>query len=111
MSMNEPATCGKGLAERSVLPARLSALCAAMADVLEQHQQALDLTDANARTEREAYQVLARDYRNIATQLQNTADRMASYQNLPAARHDTRAFWHRGTATRSAISSNAGTIS
>ena len=34
MSMNEPHTCGNGLAERSALPARLSALTAAMADVL-----------------------------------------------------------------------------
>jgi uncharacterized protein YndB with AHSA1/START domain len=38
--MDEPRTCGKGLAERSALPARPSALVAAIADVLERHQQA-----------------------------------------------------------------------
>ena len=48
MTMDEPRTCGEGLAQRSVLPVRVSALTAAMAEVLETHQQALDLTDDNA---------------------------------------------------------------
>ena len=55
--MDEPITCGKGLAERSALPARLSALAAAIADVLERHQQTLDLADDNARAEHTAYQL------------------------------------------------------
>ena len=46
--MDKPHTCGKGLAERSALPARLSALAAAIADVLERHQRTLDLTHDNA---------------------------------------------------------------
>ena len=87
MSMDESRTCGKGLAERSALPARLSALTAAMADVLEKHQQTLDLTDDNARAEHTAYQQLASDYRNLASQLRATADRMAGYRDLPMARH------------------------
>jgi hypothetical protein len=55
MTMDEPRTCGEGLAERSAFPARVSALTAAMADVLETHQQTLDLTDDNARAEHTAY--------------------------------------------------------
>jgi hypothetical protein len=51
MTMDEPRTCGEGLAQRSALPARMSALTAAMAEVLETHQQTLDLTDDNARAE------------------------------------------------------------
>ena len=49
-----PNTCGQGLAERSVLPATLGALAAAMADTLEKHQRTLDLTDRNGRAERDA---------------------------------------------------------
>ena len=92
MSMDEPLTCGRGLADRSALPARLSALAAAIADVLESHQQTLDLTDDNARTELAAYQQLASDYRHLTSQLRATADRMAGYRNLPMARHDADAM-------------------
>jgi hypothetical protein len=87
MSMDEPHTCGKGLAERSALPARLSALAAAIADMLERHQQTLDLTDDNARAEHTAYQYLASDYRDLTSQLRATADRMVGYRDLPMARH------------------------
>src|SRR5687768_6834186 len=90
--MDEPRTCGKGLAERSALPARLSALVAAIADMLERHQQTLDLTDDNARAERTAYQQLASDYRYLATELRATADRMAGYRDLPMARHHAAAL-------------------
>ena len=85
--MDEPRTCGKGLAERSALPAQLSALAAAIADVLERHQQTLDLTDDNARAEHTAYQHVASDCRNLTSQLRATADRMAGYRDLPMARH------------------------
>ena len=85
--MHEAQTCGKGLAERSALPARLGALSAAMADILETHQHTLDLSDENARIELAAYQLLASDYRALASQFRATADRMAGYQDLPMARH------------------------
>ena len=88
--MEEPRTCGKGLAERSALPARLGALAAAMADVLETHQQTLDLTDDNATLERTAYQLLANDYRTLASRLRETAALMAGYRDLPMARHHAR---------------------
>ena len=90
--MDELPTCGKGLAERSALPARLSALTATMADVLEKHQQTLDLTDDNARAEHTAYQLLANDYRTLTSQLQTTADRMVGYRDLPMARHHAHAM-------------------
>ena len=90
--MDELPTCGKGLAERSALPARLSALTATMADVLEKHQQTLDLTDDNAREEHTAYQLLANDYRTLTSQLRTTADRMVGYRDLPMARHHAHAM-------------------
>jgi len=91
MTTNEPQTCGKGLAERSALPARLSALTAAMAEVLDTHQQTLDFTDDNAREELTAYQQLANDYRRLTSQLHATADRMLGYRDLPMARHHAQA--------------------
>jgi hypothetical protein len=90
--MNQPTTCGQGLAERSTLPAKLAALSAAMADTVEQHLPTLDLTDPNAREEHEAYEVVARALRSAAAQLQITADRMLGYRELPMARHDERAL-------------------
>jgi hypothetical protein len=92
MTTNEAHTCGKGLAERSALPARLSALTAAMAEVLDTHQQTLDFTDDNAREELTAYQQLANDYRRLAFQLHATADRMLGYRDLPMARHHPKAM-------------------
>jgi hypothetical protein len=92
MSVDESRTCGKGLAERSALPARLSALTAAMADVLETHQQTLDLTDDHAALERAAYQLLVNDYRSLSSQLLETATRMVGYRDLPMARHHAHAM-------------------
>jgi hypothetical protein len=90
--MNEEPTCGKGLAEHSALPAKLGELTAAIAENLELHQKTLDLTDENARKEYHAYVKLAQEYRSIATELQATADHMASYRDLPMGRHDERAM-------------------
>jgi uncharacterized protein YndB with AHSA1/START domain len=86
--MNQPDACGRGLAERSAVPAELGALSAAMAENLERHQRTLDLTDDNARVERDAYEVVASALRNAAAQLQTAADRMVGYRGLPTARHD-----------------------
>ena len=85
--MDEPQTCGEGLAQRADLPARLSALMAAMAEVLETHQQALDLTDDNARMEHAAHQQLVDDYRRLTSALRLTADHMLGCRDLPMARH------------------------
>jgi hypothetical protein len=86
--MDEQPTCGKGLAEHSVLPAKLGALTAAVADVLAAHQEALDLTDANAKREYDAYAELVDAHRLTAAQLEAIARRMASYRDLPMGRHD-----------------------
>ena len=90
--MAEEQTCGKGLAENSVVPASLGELVAATARVLEVHMKALDLTDDNAKTELEAYRELAAAHRRIAAELSSLAERMASYRNLPMAHHDMAAM-------------------
>ena len=76
--MNRSETCGQGLSERATVPERLGALSAAMADNLEQHQRALDLTDENANAEREAYELVSSDLRNAAAQLQTAANTIES---------------------------------
>jgi hypothetical protein len=85
---SEQPTCGKGLAENAVLPARLGKLLAAMADNLAVHMKALDLTDPNSRKEYEAYEGLVKDIQQVAAQLEETAKRMAGYRDLPMGRHD-----------------------
>jgi hypothetical protein len=90
--VDEPQTCGRGLAENSVVPAKLADVAGAMAEVLEVHMRALDLTDENARTELDAYTKLVRDWRAIAANLQMTAERMAGYRDLPMTRHDEQAM-------------------
>lgn len=86
--MDDQQTCGKGLAEHSVIPARIGELVASTARVLEVHMKALDLTDPNARLEHEAYRGLATTHRRIATELAALAERMAGYRDLPMAKHD-----------------------
>ena len=93
MTTTVPRTCGEGLAQRSVLPKRLSALMAAIAEILEMHKQTLDLADDNAKAELTAYRQLATDYRHITSLLRAVADQMAGYQNLTMAAHrDNRAL-------------------
>ena len=86
--MPEQPTCGKGLAERAALPAALSQLTAAMADILEFHERSIDTTDEHGRKERQAYEVLNAQFRTISHLLRSTADAMASYRTLPMAQHD-----------------------
>lgn len=88
--MEEQPSCGRGLAERSALPAKLGELVAAVADNLEAHLIALDLTDENARAEHDAYVTLAREHRKASDQLQSTGRRMAGYRDLPTGKHDAR---------------------
>jgi hypothetical protein len=83
---------GKGLAEHSILPAKLGEWAAAVAENLELHMEALDLSDESSRRERDAYLELAEEHRQIAMQLQTTAWRMAGYRDLPMGRHDPKAM-------------------
>jgi hypothetical protein len=88
MSTPEQQTCGKGLAENSVLPATLSHLISAMAKNLEVHMQALVLTDSNSQVEHNAYEKLVNELRRIAVDLQMAANEMSGYRDLPMGRHD-----------------------
>jgi hypothetical protein len=81
------ATCGEGLAEHSVVPAKIAELLASLAENLEAHVPAIDLSDRNGRLERDAYEVLAAEYRAIASRLQAVAQQMAEYRDLPMAGH------------------------
>ena len=78
--MEEQPTCGKGLAENSVLPAKLGELTAALAEVLQVHTKALDVSDENSHKELDAYLDLAKQSRETAARLHAT--------DLPMGRHD-----------------------
>jgi hypothetical protein len=90
--MDDQPTCGKGLAEHSALPAKLAELEDALAENLERHQKALDLSDENSKRELDAYVRLARQHRAIASQLRATAQEMTGYRDLPMGRHDEQAL-------------------
>jgi hypothetical protein len=92
MSDDQQQTCGKGLADHASLIAALGALATAMAENLDVHQDALDVTDENSRNELHAYVKMTEEFRCIASQLTATAGHMAGYRNLPMGRHDSRAM-------------------
>src|SRR5690606_18656747 len=88
VSMPDEPTCGKGLAASAALPARLSELTAAMAQILEQHMTALDLSDEASRREHDVYGQLVREHRANADALAATARLMLDQGELPMGRHD-----------------------
>ena len=88
MEHGDRTTCGEGLAANAVLPAKLAELMAARAEVLKRHTRALDLTDAAAQRELDAYTSLERAHRDVASELADLAEEMASYRELPMGRHD-----------------------
>jgi hypothetical protein len=90
--VSEQPTCGKGLAEHSVFPARFGDLLAAMAENLEVHLRTLDASDRTTEAEREAYTRLARESRRLAGELDQLAVAMAGYRDLPMGRHDPAAL-------------------
>ncbi|HET6596833.1 MAG TPA: hypothetical protein VFG81_14505 [Anaerolineales bacterium] len=94
MDGSEYPTCGKGLAENSVVPARVSQLISAMAENLQVHMKALDLNDPNSRAEYDVYEILVNQLRQAATQLEATASQMAGHRDLPMGRHDEQAMTH-----------------
>ena len=67
--MEEPSTCGQGLASRSTLPGKLGELLAALARILEAHMRALDPAEADARKELDAYATLVTSHRDVADRL------------------------------------------
>ena len=90
--MVDQPTCGQGLAENSVLPARLGDLIASMAGVLDVHTEALDLEDETSQREHDVYLKLAAEQREVATRLRAIGDEMAGYRDLPMAKHDPEAM-------------------
>jgi hypothetical protein len=88
-------TCGQGLAENSVLPARLGDLIASMAGVLEVHTEALDPQDESSRREHDVYLELASEQRDAAARLREIGDEMAGYRDLPMGTHDPAAMTSR----------------
>jgi hypothetical protein len=86
--MDEQQTCGRGLAEHSVLPARLAEVIEAMADNLRVHMGALELDDEPAREEHAVYLRLAEEQRQAAGRLRAIAGEMAAAHDLPMGRHD-----------------------
>lgn len=90
--MTDEPTCGKGLAATSALPATIAELTASVAEILEGHMRALDLSDDDSRRERELYELLVREHRGSAAALAATARRMAAARDLPMGRHDMAAM-------------------
>jgi hypothetical protein len=90
--VSEQPTCGKGLAEHSVFPAKFGDFLAAIALNLEVHLIALDPADQTTQPERNAYLRLARESRRIADELRALAAEMTSYRDLPMGRHDPAAL-------------------
>jgi len=86
--MDDRPTCGKGLAQNSVLPGKLGEWAAAMAENLEIHMRALDVNDADSKREYEVYVQLANENRETAARLLSTANEMAAARDLPMGRHE-----------------------
>jgi hypothetical protein len=109
--MKEPTTCGAGLAAHASLPTNISEVLAAMADLLDRHQQALDITDENARPEHHAYVTLVLELRSIAAQLTAVAQRMTGYRDLPMGRHDAERMSAQQTAFERFVRSERALLS
>jgi cell fate (sporulation/competence/biofilm development) regulator YlbF (YheA/YmcA/DUF963 family) len=90
--MDEPSTCGEGLASRSILPGKLGEFLASQARILEAHMRALDPTDADARKELDAYATLVTGHQDVADRLSGIATQMAEYRGLSMVAHDEAAM-------------------
>jgi hypothetical protein len=90
--MGEQPTCGRGVAEHSLLPVGLAEVSDAVAANLEAHTKALDPDDEAARQEHAVYLRLARAHRQAAAQLRAVAEDMAAQRELPMGRHDEQAL-------------------
>ena len=86
--MDERPTCGKGLAQNSMLPGKLGEWAAAMAENLDVHMRTLDIQDTGSRQEYEVYYQLANEHRETAARLLSIANEMAAARDLPMGRHE-----------------------
>jgi hypothetical protein len=91
-SSDDQPTCGKGMAANAELPKRLGDLAGALAEVLEIHMQALDLSDEHSAKENEEYREVAKHLRTTAVQLHAAAAQMTAMRGLPMGRHDFKAM-------------------
>ena len=90
--MAQEPTCGQGLAEHAALPAAIADLTAALADNLEAHMHALDLSDDAARAEHDVWGGLVAQHRRIAAELRDAGEEMGAHADLPMGRHDPEAL-------------------
>jgi hypothetical protein len=88
----EEPTCGRGLAQSSVVPAALAAVATGLAQNLEVHVRALDPDDAAAAQEQGVYERVAHSLRGAAADLRAAAEEMASAVGLPMGAHDMAAM-------------------
>jgi hypothetical protein len=84
----EQQTCGQGLADHSMVTAKLGELTALTARNLELHMQTLDRDDENSKREYDIYQRLVNQHGEIAERLMKAANEMAGYHDLPMGKHD-----------------------
>jgi hypothetical protein len=89
---DQPTTCGQGLAEHSALPSKLGELAASLANNLEAHTTALDLSDDRSRQEHDLYLKLVQEHRAIAARLEAVGKEMAGAHDLPMGTHDLEAL-------------------
>jgi hypothetical protein len=90
--VEEQSTCGRGLAQNSVVPAALAAVAAGLAQNLEVHTRALGVGDAAAAQEQRVYERVAHSLRSAVADLQAAAAEMASAVDLPMGAHDMAAI-------------------
>ena len=86
--MAEEQTCGKGLADNAVLPAKLAELIESQAAVLEHHMSSLDRAQPPGRAEFDVYESLVTQHRQIGRLLAQTAENMTASRDLPMAGHN-----------------------
>jgi hypothetical protein len=90
--MSEQQTCGKGLADNSVVPAALGEVAGDLARNLEVHMRGLERDDPAAAREYEVYERVSRTLREAAAALRAAAGEMAAARDLPMGRHDMQAL-------------------
>ena len=86
--VDEPATCGIGIARHATIPTAIGVMFEGLAETLELHRRMLVMNDANARAEDDVYGELAASWREIAQRVQKAAAAMSAQRELPMGRHD-----------------------
>src|SRR5687768_16670554 len=90
--MENPPTCGQGLAEHAAVPAKLAELIHSLAENLEMHMTTLDLSDERSVAECRAYASLVGQHRTVASGLEAAAAEMAGCRDLPMGAHNETAL-------------------